>query len=123
MRVQKPPPPRAFPSPSSPPADTFTTPGMSNKLTQEVQSPEALSSIHPTPAVNSRLDPGEEISSYKDEDVFVPTNDPDELDPEGYIDFSNGWIMTILSYAIWLVVLTANIYAIVMLAMGKATVA
>lgn len=127
MRVQKPPPLRAspLPLPPSPSADAFTPPEMSEK-TDQVQDIDTLSSIHPTPAVDSSLDPEVGISSYKDEDVSVldvPVNDPDEPGSEGYIDFSNGWIMMVLSYAIWLVVLTANVYAIVMLAMGKATVA
>ena len=33
-----------------------------------------------------------------------------------YIDYSNGWPLTILSYAIWLVILVANGYLIVTLA-------
>lgn len=38
----------------------------------------------------------------------------------GVVDFSNGYIITVLACAIWVVVLIANVYAIVMLAMGQA---
>lgn len=38
----------------------------------------------------------------------------------GVIDFSNGYILTAVAYAIWVVVLIANVYAIVMLGMGQA---
>ncbi|KIK49560.1 Nramp transporter [Suillus luteus UH-Slu-Lm8-n1] len=37
----------------------------------------------------------------------------------GVVDFSNGYIVTVLACAIWVVVLIANVYAIVMLAMGQ----
>ena len=35
------------------------------------------------------------------------------------VDFSNGKILIVLSYAIWLVIVMANVYAIVGLAMGQ----
>jgi metal iron transporter len=35
------------------------------------------------------------------------------------VDFSNGYIVTALTCAIWVVVLIANFYAIIMLAMGQ----
>ena len=52
---------------------------------------------------------------------------PDEAgqearDTEGgvqVVDFSNGKIMTAIGIAIWLVVLAANVYVIVTLAIGK----
>ncbi|KAL0950799.1 hypothetical protein HGRIS_007564 [Hohenbuehelia grisea] len=37
-----------------------------------------------------------------------------------FLDFSNGWTLTIVAYAIWAVVLVANVYALVMVGMGKA---
>lgn len=37
----------------------------------------------------------------------------------GVVDFSNGYIVKVLACAIWVVVLIANVYAIVMLAMGQ----
>ena len=42
------------------------------------------------------------------------------IQPEdAYVDYSNGWILTILGYAIWLFVMVANGYLIVTLALGK----
>ena len=35
------------------------------------------------------------------------------------IDFSNGYFLTTLAYAIWVVVFVANIYAIAMIGMGQ----
>ena len=35
------------------------------------------------------------------------------------VDFANGKVLVVLSYAIWLVIVMANVYAIVGLAMGQ----
>ena len=37
---------------------------------------------------------------------------------ETIVDFSNGWVVMLLGYAIWLVVVIANVYAIVGLCLG-----
>ncbi|KAI5124421.1 hypothetical protein M0805_008305 [Coniferiporia weirii] len=42
----------------------------------------------------------------------------DSKEDDEYVDYSNGWVMTVLAYAIWLVVLVANGYVIVTLAIG-----
>ena len=39
-------------------------------------------------------------------------------DQEDYIDYSNGWILTVTSYATWLLILIANGYLIVTLALN-----
>lgn len=44
--------------------------------------------------------------------------DSESAEEDEYIDYSNGWPLTIVAYAIWLVVLVANFYTIVTLAMG-----
>lgn len=37
----------------------------------------------------------------------------------GVVDYSNGYILTAFAYAIWVVVLIANVYALIMLGMGQ----
>ncbi len=46
------------------------------------------------------------------------SNSHDEEGEPEYVDYSNGKIMMALGYIIWLVVLVANAYVIVSLAMG-----
>ncbi len=41
------------------------------------------------------------------------------LDEDAYISFASGWLVTGLAYLIFFIILAANIYAIVMLALGK----
>ena len=41
------------------------------------------------------------------------------FDEERYVSFASGWIVTSLAYLIFFVILAANMYAIVMLAMGR----
>lgn len=38
---------------------------------------------------------------------------------EEKVDFSNGKIMTVIGWIIWIVIVLANVYAIVTLAMGE----
>ncbi|THH26579.1 hypothetical protein EUX98_g7610 [Antrodiella citrinella] len=55
----------------------------------------------------------------------VPANaadhvyDPEQNAQEEIVDYSNGWISTAIGWTIWLIVLVANVYAIVTLAMGQ----
>ncbi|OBZ79689.1 Manganese transporter SMF1 [Grifola frondosa] len=44
---------------------------------------------------------------------------PGQEAAEEFVDFSNGKVTIFLGYAIWLVVIMANVYAIVGLAMGQ----
>ncbi|RDX56184.1 natural resistance-associated macrophage protein [Lentinus brumalis] len=43
------------------------------------------------------------------------------LDEDAYESFANGWIVTTLAYLIFFIILAANVYAIVMLALGRTT--
>jgi metal iron transporter len=40
---------------------------------------------------------------------------------EGYLDFSNGWIVASIGYAIWTVLVLANGYVLITLMLGKGT--
>ena len=40
---------------------------------------------------------------------------------EEAVDYSNGWVLTILGYLIWLIVVAANVYVLTELALGAAT--
>lgn len=54
--------------------------------------------------------------------VRVPTSDVAASDAEGgvgWVDFSNGWLAVGIGASIWLLVLVANVYVIVMLILGK----
>lgn len=48
-----------------------------------------------------------------------PSDPQDTQDEPEYVDYSNGKIVMMLGYIIWLLVLVANVYVIVSLAMGK----
>ena len=41
------------------------------------------------------------------------------VEEDAYISFASGWVVTGLSYLIFLIILAANLYAIVMLALGR----
>jgi metal iron transporter len=47
-------------------------------------------------------------------------SDGESSEEDEYVDYSNGWVLTIISYAIWFVILIANCYMIVTLAIGDA---
>jgi len=70
-----------------------------------------------TPQLQQSLNCPEEIQGNEDTDT-------DTIPPEVYdgmpevIDYSNGLLLTILSYVTWAVILIANTYAIVMLFLG-----
>ncbi|EJF67328.1 Nramp-domain-containing protein [Dichomitus squalens LYAD-421 SS1] len=50
----------------------------------------------------------------------LSTQDPMSVEAQvAMVDFSNGKVMVVVSYAIWLVIVIANVYAIVGLAMGQ----
>ncbi|EGO02730.1 hypothetical protein SERLA73DRAFT_84509 [Serpula lacrymans var. lacrymans S7.3] len=55
-----------------------------------------------------------EVHEVNEADQKKPTVAPTET-----VDFSSGYVLTGLAYAIWLVVLVANVYAIVALGMGE----
>jgi len=52
-------------------------------------------------------------------DVVILEVEPVDDEDDEYIDFSNGWIMTTLVSIIFMIVLAANFYVIVMLSLGK----
>ncbi|GJE87733.1 NRAMP metal ion transporter [Phanerochaete sordida] len=58
------------------------------------------------------------VPEEKTEEVLVETvsASPEEDD---YIDFSNGWLLTTVASLIFVIVLAANLYVIVMLALGR----
>lgn len=57
-------------------------------------------------------------SPCTDDVVPQPLTDAD-LSNEEVVDYSNGKVVSCLGYLIWFIVLAANVYAIVTLAMGK----
>lgn len=71
------------------------------------------------PSLNSLSDEIQEIPGDAGPDTIPPEDVPSFHDgtPE-VIDYSNGSLLTILSYIIWGVIFIANVYAIVMLFMG-----
>lgn len=56
--------------------------------------------------------PGEKV-----EEVLVETASSSHDDD--YIDFSNGWLLTVVASVIFVVVLAANLYVIIMLGLGR----
>ena len=50
--------------------------------------------------------------------VITYTGDTESQNSTRIVDFSNGWIMTILGYAIWLLIVIANGYVLITLMLG-----
>ena len=44
--------------------------------------------------------------------------DGDSIEEAEYVDYSNSWPLTIIAYVVWFVILLANMYMIVTMAMG-----
>jgi len=62
------------------------------------------------------LSESKEKEEEKESDVVqLETVSPIDDDSE-YVDYSNGWLLTVISYSIWIVVVVANGYLIVTLA-------
>lgn len=65
-----------------------------------------------SPALNADI--REEKRGVRVQTIPLSDNVEDE-----WVDYSNGWILTILVSAIFIVILAANLYVIVMLGLGK----
>jgi len=91
MRVRKP-----LPSPTIPSTLPLPPPLASESIQVEVDEAPPTPQTPPTPPLLS---------------------DPEN--PQEYIDYSNGIVITVIGYAIWFVVLAANVYAIVSLGLGQ----
>lgn len=59
-----------------------------------------------------------EVGTQRTQDVAEDASV--SLHEDGYISFANHWAVTAISTVIFLIILAANVYAIVMLALGKA---
>lgn len=80
---------------------------------EEVQTPTEPS------VVDSRLDEKCHVTI-----VQHRVHDQEEemsLDEDAYVSFASGWVVTSLAYLIFFIILAANVYAIVMLALGRTT--
>lgn len=95
----------------------------SSKTVMAVKTPkvmqEELADTSPIPSY-----PVSDAPSKRESQLAVSTVERKlECDaiPQEYdiIDYSNGYFLTIFAYAIWAVVLVANVYALVMLGMGE----
>ena len=78
---------------------------------EEVQTPTEPS------VADSRLDEKCHVTIVKQR-----VHDQEEemsLDEDAYVSFANGWVVTSLAYLIFFIILAANVYAIVMLALGR----
>ncbi|KAG1885604.1 natural resistance-associated macrophage protein-domain-containing protein [Suillus subluteus] len=57
-------------------------------------------------------------SESQDNPIKHSSTQPCETQEYDVVDFSNGYIVTVLAWVIWVVIVIANVYAIVMLGMG-----
>ncbi|KAK7058324.1 Manganese transporter smf1 [Paramarasmius palmivorus] len=97
-----------------------------SELDDEKEDFERRSQVEISQTVSARV-----IGTETLHDVDINYNNPPAVIPESvdnsdtassiqeYLDFSNGRIVTAFAYAIWGLIVTANAYAIVMLAMGR----
>ncbi|RPD63239.1 natural resistance-associated macrophage protein [Lentinus tigrinus ALCF2SS1-7] len=83
--------------------------------------PDAIEEIQlpREPGVDSRLDEKFHVTIEKHQlhDSVADMS----LDEDAYISFASGWVVTSLAYLIFFIILAANVYAIVMLALGRTT--
>jgi metal iron transporter len=92
--------------------------GRSGIDTLLVASQVVLSAVHHLPLIYCT--PSKIIMSVRKPRSVDTTLNPDivEVDDE-MVDFSSGWVATAIGATIWLVVVAANLYVIVSLAMGN----
>ncbi|OSD00839.1 natural resistance-associated macrophage protein [Trametes coccinea BRFM310] len=65
------------------------------------------------------LEPGADAQPVREGEEARTKEGDAEAQTEETVDFSNGWIVMVLGYLIWLVVVIANVYAIVGLCLGE----
>ena len=90
-----------------------------SKKIMSVKKPESNLSTLDCPPSNSNVSPAPEfttpkIGSSAEHDVESSSSPVIEM-----VDYSNGKVIAGIGYLIWAVVVVANVYVIVMLAMGK----
>ncbi|KAG1826250.1 natural resistance-associated macrophage protein-domain-containing protein [Suillus subaureus] len=81
--------------------------------------PDPLSTHQPPLPVTTGIAVVERNIESHDDSIKHSSTQTCETEEYDVIDFSNGYIVTVLAWAIWVVILIANVYAIVMLAMGE----
>ncbi|KAI0662546.1 natural resistance-associated macrophage protein [Cubamyces menziesii] len=105
-------------------------------LVNELSTP--LPAVPPALPISDRIEQGPHLEATatfsidEDEKDATAAVDKDEPSPhdrsedasvaeveDGYISFANHWLVTVISSLIFLIILAANVYAIVMLALGK----
>ncbi|KAI0768573.1 natural resistance-associated macrophage protein [Trametes elegans] len=89
-------------------------------------SSDSVEEISESPGADPQLSDGEKhaiASAQKAEEKakMVVHSSPSSGDEDGFISFTNHWAVTTISAFIFVIILAANVYAIVMLGLGKAS--
>lgn len=107
MRVRK-------PAPPSPPSESddqsVSSVGIGAYTASQLQVIESSSIVaSDRDKVGTEKETVVEYHEKTEESIQIPE----------YVDYSNGWLLMLVSYGIWFIVLLANTYAIVELALGR----
>ncbi|KIJ68683.1 hypothetical protein HYDPIDRAFT_81919 [Hydnomerulius pinastri MD-312] len=87
-----------------------------DSASNQSQIPETVDQAHSLPAPESN----EIVEEIESSDIHEKTSKISKAQSESnMVDFSNSYIVSALAYAIWLVVLVANFYAVAVLGMGQ----
>lgn len=92
----------------------------SSQVVMRVRKPQALVQVEMAGRESAEevVDAAKVTSTVEKEHEVVPTSTEKEWVEEEMVDYSNGWVLMCLSYAVWLIVLVANGYLIVTLAIA-----
>lgn len=83
---------------------------------------DALSTHRPPLPVGTSITVVERNNESRDDSMkhsSIQAYETQETQEYSVVDFSNGYIVTWLSWIIWVVILAANVYAIVMIGLGQ----
>ena len=92
---------------------TMPTPATINALSDAIEEVQ----FRTEPSVDSQLDEKRRVTDVKHQ--VRESEEEMSLDEDSYVSFASGWIVTSLAYLIFFIILAANVYAIVMLALGR----
>ena len=122
MSVRKPPSADTSTSTVAPSANTpVTSPTLPSPDAMPVPLPDVIEETEvPTMQGLSPLDEKEKVTvEVEKHERHTPDVEDASVDEDACVSFASGWLVTVIAYLIFLIILAANFYAIVMLALGK----
>ncbi|KAI0757298.1 natural resistance-associated macrophage protein-domain-containing protein [Daedaleopsis nitida] len=114
--------PSPGPSPTLPDPDTVPDSTLLPAVQEEEGEEEVVAVRAPAAQSQGSLDDEKTqvtVEKHESEHRLHDVEEEASLDGDAYVSFASGWLVTILAYLIFVIILAANVFAIVMLALGK----